>query len=41
MAQYVSNQQSVALRQPQQFRNVWALYLVVYTGIFLDSDCLS
>lgn len=38
MAQYVSNQQSVAVSQPQQFRNVWALYLVVYTGIFLTPD---
>ena len=38
MAQYVSNQKSVTLSQPQQFRNVWELYLVVYNGIILDSD---
>jgi hypothetical protein len=38
MAQYVSNQWSVAVGQPQQFRDVWALYLALCTGIFLYSD---
>jgi hypothetical protein len=38
MAQYVSNQYSVAVGQPQQFLNVWALYLVLCSGIFLTPD---